>query len=260
MHSNGRQMLVGVPVSLVANAAVIFAVVQSPYGSLGFFDDSPSTSDWLLPMASGAAIGLLEALAFRARTTLIADGLTVLLGLISFLFIFPVANYAIGCALGAGVATAVSRWMRDRLSGLAPIFLLSGVSLAAVGYGVIDHTPEPLPLLNVLRTADGPAVLVDQLERIKSAEAVGTLADVDGCLGLVDASVDGGTDGSTVLVVWRLGTSVSSDPFRLTVDGRTYGLGDKVTVPGAGLLTLKRDLEAYRPDMPASCAGHDVFL
>ena len=182
-------MLVGVPVSLVANAAVIFAVVQSPYGSLGFFDDSPSTSDWLLPMASGAAIGLLEALAFRARTTLIADGLTVLLGLISFLFIFPVANYAIGCALGAGVATAVSR-----------------------------------------------------------------------CLGLVEASVDGGTDGGTVLVVWRLGTSVSSDPFRLTVDGRTYGLGDKVTVPGAGLLTPKRDLEAYRPNMPASCAGHEVFL
>jgi hypothetical protein len=255
-RSDAKRLLIGIPVCLLANAAVIFAVVQSPYGSLGFFDDAPSSSDWSIPMVAGAAIGLLQGLAFSTRAALIASGLTVLLGLMTFIFIYPAANCAIGSALGAGVAAALGRWWRVPFSSLVAIVLLTTASVAAAVYGAIDHTPEPLPLVKVLRSADGPAVLVDQQERIKSTNAVGTLADVDGCLGLVDASVGDGI----VLVFWRLGTSVSSDPFRLIIDGKAYGIGDKVTVPGAGLLTHERDLEAYRPDIPASCAGHDLFL
>lgn len=248
--------LVGIPACLLANAAVIFAVVESPYGSLGFFDDSPSTSDWLLPLAAGAAMGLLQGLAFGTRTALAAVGITVLAGLMTVLYIYPTANYSIGSALGAAFAVLVGRWWRVPMRRGAAIVLMTAASLAATGYGAIDHTPEPLPSVNVLRSTDGPAVLVDVDERIKSTSIVGTLADVDGCLGLVDASLGDGT----VLVFWRLGTTVSSDPFRLLLDGKSYGLGDKVTVPGAGLLTQERDLEAYRPDLPASCRRHDVFL
>lgn len=255
-RNDATRARIGIPTGVLANAAVIFAVVQSPYGSLGFFDDSPSTSDWALPMVLGTAIGLLQGLTFGTRAALMASGLTLLAGLLTFIYIYPTANCAIGSALGAGFAALLGRWWRTRLRALLAVVLLTTASLAAGVYGVIDHNPEPVPSVNVLRSSDGPAVLVDVEQRLKSTSATGTLADVDGCLGLVDASLGDGT----VLVLWRVGTKVSSDPFRLIVDGTTYGLGDKVTVPGGGLLTLDRDLEGYGLDMPDSCAGRDLFL
>lgn len=235
---------------------VIFAVVQSPYGSLGFFDDSPSTTDWVLPMAAGVVVGLLLGLSFGTRVALVSSGLTMLLGLVTILFIYPTANCAIGSALGAAAAAALVRWARVPTHTGAAIVLLLVVCFSSGAYGLVDHTAEPLPSTNVLRSADGPSVLVDREERLKSTWITGTLADVDGCLGLVDASMGDGT----LVVLWRLGTKVSSDPFSVTIEGKTHGLGDKVSVPGGGLLTMEKDLEAYRPDMPDSCAGHDLFL
>jgi hypothetical protein len=93
-------------------------------------------------------------------------------------------------------------------------------------------------------------------ERLKSTWITGTLANVDGCLGLTGASVGDGT----VLVLWRLGTTVSSAPYEATVDGKTYELGDSINLHGGGVLTDDYDLEGYRLDMPSSCRRHALFL
>lgn len=161
-----------IPLCLLANAAIVFAVVESPYGSLGFFDDTPTTSDWALPMGLGAVSGLLQGLAFGWRTALVSSGLTLLGGATAFLFVFPTANTAIGAAIGAVAALLVGRW-RARPVRVAALVLLTVLASAAAVYGTLER------------------------------------ADV---------------------------------------------------VASVGGLTKEIDLEAFRPDLPESCAGHDLFL
>ena len=100
-HGDDRSFL-WIPLCMLANVAIVFAAVESPHGSLGFFDDTPMTRDWALPMALGAGSGLLQGLAFGWRTALVASGLTLLGGAAAFLFVYPTANTAIGAAIGSG--------------------------------------------------------------------------------------------------------------------------------------------------------------
>lgn len=253
--TDGLRILVGISVCLLANVAMMYGVLQSPYGSLGFFDDSPATSDWLLPMAAGAVLGLLQTFGLGVRPTLISASITAVLGVFTLLFLFPAVTSAIGCALGGLIAFAFARGKRWPSSGRVPMTLLAALSLAAVGYGATYEPPPSPSLLDVKVTRDGPAALVDKQERAPSTVAVGTLADVDGCLGLIMAPP---ADGA-VVVFWPLGTSVSSDPFTLTFKGDSYDLGDKVAVEGA-LLTFHDEPTAYRDEIPESCATHDLFM
>ena len=255
-RDDATRVLVGIPTSLLANLAAVFAVVQSPYGSLGFFDDSPTASDWALPMAVGAVIGVLQGLAFTTRAPLFAGAVTLMLGLMSFIYIYPVVNCVIGAAAGTLAAALARRWLRVPRGRLAAGVLLGLAAASSAVYGLVDHTPEPQPAVTVLRSLDGPAVLVDVAQRLPAASVTGTLADVDGCLGLVNASMGDGT----LLLLLPEGSGVSSMPFTVTVNGNGYGLGDKITVTGGGLLTRKIDLDAYRPDLPASCSGRDLFV
>ena len=101
-----------------------------------------------------------------------------------------------------------------------------------------------------------PSVVVDPEERASSSPVVGTLADVGGCLGLVDSRTGNGS----FVVAWEQDTTATAGPYVLTYEGRSYELGDRMTVSGAGLLASPADLDAYAPDLPTSCRGLDLLL
>lgn len=121
--------------------------------------------------------------------------------------------------------------------------LIAIVVVRSAGEKVLNENGDTLVLVGE-RTGDG----MDALGR-------GALADVGGCLGWA------GTDGSAgTVVVWPHGTTITTaDPLRISVDGRTYGLGDTIEVGGGDLGQLEPSNFFYNK-VPAGCRDAEVFL
>jgi hypothetical protein len=81
------------------------------------------------------------------------------------------------------------------------------------------------------------------------------LTDVGGCLG---TSSDGKGRGGTV-VIWPHGTTIKTpDPLRVTIDGKTYGLGDRIST-GGGSGSIGPSSSFY-DKVPRACRAAEVFV
>ncbi|MBD8606484.1 hypothetical protein IFT73_06425 [Aeromicrobium sp. CFBP 8757] len=239
---------------VLVDAAVAFAVVESPFGTIFILDDDPPDGYVLAPLLAGMVIGALQRIAVGTSTTVVAAVIAALGGVATLFFVFPAGVVAVGCVLGAVAATGVRRRMRRR-SVLAAIVLVVTGTIAA-GYGLTRPQPADMPLLDVTAVPGAPSLVVDPQRRAHGQQLSGVLIDVDGCLGLAVNSVEG----RRFVVAWERGTSVSARPYVLDLAGRSYRLGDRVTLPGAAYITLSKDLAGYAPDLPRSCRGTDLIL
>lgn len=83
----------------------------------------------------------------------------------------------------------------------------------------------------------------------------GILTDVSGCLGI---SADGKGRAGSVLI-WPHGTTIETpDPLRVTIDGKTYGLGDRIST-GGGRGTIAPSSYFY-DKVPKACRTANVFV
>lgn len=136
---------------------------------------------------------------------------------------------------------------RRRLVGGGLVVAFAAVLIAIVivrsmGEKVLNEKGETLVLVG----KDGGGM--DALAR-------GTLADVGGCLGL--AGPDGG---SGTVVIWPHGTTIKTpDPLRVTVDGKTYGIGDSIRIGGGETDALEPSSTFY-DKVPKACRAADVFV
>ena len=108
----------------------------------------------------------------------------------------------------------------------------------------------------VLNENGDTLVLVDrQTGDAMQALARAPLADVGGCLGFEDSDGGPGT-----VVVWPHGTTIKTpDPLQVTIDGRTYGLGDTVEIGGGEVGPLKPSSYFY-DKVPKACRMANVFV
>lgn len=243
----------GVLLCVVVDVAAVYAVFQSPYGTLLILDDSPPQGYVLVPVLAGAAVGALQRVALGTPTTVVAAVVVALLGAVSLFFVFPAGSVAVGCVLGAVAARAVRRRTRRGASIFALIASVV-VGTFAASYGVTRPHPPYVPLLQVSAVRGGPSVVIDPQERGTSFPMLGTLTDVEGCLGVVSDRT------GSVVVAWPKGTTAAGTPYELTYRGRTFRVGDSIYLPRGGLITLPVDLDAYAPDLPASCRGVALLL
>ena len=134
---------------------------------------------------------------------------------------------------------------RRTLVGAGLVVLLAAVLVAIVvvrsgGEKVLNENGDTL----VLVAKDSDAQMMARID--------GELVDVGGCLGLV-------ADGRPVLVVWPHGTTIKTpDPLRVTVDGKTYGIGDTVTL-GGGTSGPLRPSSFFHDRVPSGCRSVDAF-
>jgi hypothetical protein len=145
----------------------------------------------------------------------------------------------------AGTARAARR---RRLVGAGLVAALMAVLVAIVvvrsaGEKVLNENGDTLVLVD-RRTGDGMQAL-----------ARGRLADVGGCLGFADPDGGPGT-----VVIWPHGTTVKApDPLRVTIDGKTYALGDTVAIAGGSVGALEPS-DYFYDRVPAACRTADVFV
>lgn len=247
--------VVGFVVCVVVDTAVVYAVFESPFGTILILDDDLPEGYVLVPVLAGAALGALQRIALGTPTAVAAAIVVALGGVASLFFVFPAGVVAFGCLLGAVAALPVRRRVGDPGSALALIAVLVGGTLAA-RYGATRPDPADVPLLEVTAVEGGPSLVVDPQRRADGGQVTGVLTNVDGCLGLTVSS----REGRQFVVAWEDGTSASGRPYVLDLAGRSHRLGDLVTLPGSAYITLPEDLAAYAPDLPTSCRGTDLIL
>lgn len=112
-----------------------------------------------------------------------------------------------------------------------------------------------MPLTRTLNVPEGPAIVRHTADHDFPPSSSGTLADVDGCLGVIDVR----PDARRFVVIWPRGTTLELDPYRITIDGETHHLGDEVIVSNA-LLGSPVDTRPYYEGAPASCAKNALIL
>ena len=241
---------------VLVDGAVAYAVLESPFGTLGFFDDAPPDGFVAVPVLAGLIVGIVQAVAFGTRTTVVAAAASMAVGFITVFYMIPVGMVVFGCMLGAAVARGVGRRLPGRgVASAAATLAVTGA--AAVSYGLIRVDPPDVPLLDVISVSGGSAVVIDPQERSAGGMAVlGDLAEIGGCLGIVDRTAGR----HEYVVAWPQGTTGSSAPYVLTYGGRRYRSGDFVAVRGGVSITMAVDLDAYAPHLPASCRGRDIIL
>lgn len=136
---------------------------------------------------------------------------------------------------------------RRRLVGGALVAAFAAVLIAIVvvrsnGEKVLNENGETLVLVG--KDAPTDEVGLD-----------GLLTDVGGCLG---TSADGKGRGGMV-VIWPHGTTIKTpEPLRVTIDGKTYGLGDRIsTGGGSGAL---EPTDYFYDKVPDGCRTAKVFV
>jgi hypothetical protein len=243
--------LFGFVVCVLADGAVAYAVLESPVGTFGMFDDNPPEGSLIVPVVAGAVLGILQVAAFGLRVTVGAASAVLVIGIGTLLYVFPAGTVAVGCVLGA----VLSRLARIGRAAAAPaLALLLVAGPFAASYGLTRPDPVDLPLLQVSAVSGGPSLVIDPQERGRSFPILGTLTDVEGCLGVVSDRT------GSVVVAWPKGTTAAGTPYELTYEGRTFRAGDSIYLPRAGLIALPADLDAYAPDLPASCRSVALLL
>ncbi|KAA1376018.1 hypothetical protein [Aeromicrobium fastidiosum] len=256
MDMAARSVLLPVMLCVLVDGAVAYAVLESPFGTLGFFDDTPPEGSVAVPVLAGLILGVVQAVAFGTRTTVVAAAVNMAVAFVTVMYMIPVGMVVVGCVLGAAVARGARRRLPGQWAVSAAVALaLTGAASAC--YGLTRSDPPDLPLLDVISVPDAPAVVIDPQERSKEGAAVlGDLAQIGGCLGIVDRTAGR----HEYVVAWPQGTTASSAPYVLSYEGRSYRLEDFVAVRGGAPITMAIDLEAYAPDLPASCRGRDILL
>jgi hypothetical protein len=120
--------------------------------------------------------------------------------------------------------------------------LIAIVAVRSAGEKVLNENGETLVLVGKDTPSD--TVGLD-----------GILTDVGGCLGI---SVDGEGRGGSV-VIWPHGTTIKTpEPLRVTIDGKTYGLGDRIST-GGGNGTIEPSSSFYAK-VPKACRASRVFV
>ena len=121
--------------------------------------------------------------------------------------------------------------------------LIAIVVVRSMGEKVLNENGETLVLVD-RQTGDAMQAL-----------ARAPLADVGGCLGLADPDGGPGT-----VVIWPHGTTVKTpDPLRVTVDGRTYAIGDTIRIGGGEVGPLEPSSPFY-DKVPEGCRSANVFV
>ena len=140
---------------------------------------------------------------------------------------------------------AVALWPAIAVLGAIAVFVL--VAFLLRPQNANDRSVEWSLTLD--RLSIPPFVLVSQDRdgMVMLAGVRGTLTDTNGCLGL---------SGSPV--IWPEGTTiVSTDPFAIQVDGKTYELGDAVSLTGGNVGRIHD--RGLRVDAPARCLQAENF-
>jgi hypothetical protein len=255
-HKAAWSAFLPIMVCVFVNGAVAYAVLESPVGTYGFFDDAPPEGSVAVPVLAGLVLGIVQVAAFGTRRALIAAAACMAVALVTVIYMIPVGTVVFGCVLGAVAAHVARRRIVALWAAPAAVVLVIGGTTAA-SYGLTRGDPPDRPLLDVVAAPGGPAVVIDPQKRSKEGMAVvGDVAEIGGCLGIVDR-----TSGRHEFVVaWPQGTTASSGASVLIYDGRSYRLGDVVTVRGGVPITMSVDLDAYAPGLPTSCRGRDLIL
>jgi hypothetical protein len=147
----------------------------------------------------------------------------------------------------AGLARAARR---RRLVGAALVVAFAAVLIAIV---VVRSAGE-----KVLNENGDTLVLVGKDDDVSGMTLRGTLADVGGCLGIVDEA-----DGAGLVVIWPHGTTVATpEPLRLRLGGRTHEIGDRLDVAGAitGPLEPSDATYDFYDKVPEGCREARVYV
>lgn len=263
---------VGLGVCVVINYLVAYAIFESPYGSAFFMSDDERSSIVWIPLVVGVGVGCVQSLSFGFRVAAVASVLSVVL---SVVFLIPLvlllgtlALCAVGAAVGWAVAWALTR-LTSRLVTTSRLLLAAIVVAASVCIVTAKVTaPGDEDFARVHTPSDGPAVLVRVGGEAYQHSITGRLADIDGCLGIVDAtpvpargtaprSVIEAAESGRAVMVWPPGTTVGSDPYSVSSEGRTYRLGDRVTVGGGWVHLGEHD--PFYSQTPEECL-ENVFI
>lgn|GEM_PF-5942543 len=251
---------VAVVVCLVLNLTTAIGLTFSRHGYVAFMTDDGSWSEAIPTLLAGLALGLLESTTLGLRRTVFGVLWTLgLLPLFGF-WVLIVGPAVVVTAGGVAVGGLTGRYVLDRRvdPGRVGIGLAALLALGAVGYGCFSalNPPAEPPLLELRAAPNSPTIVVDVQDRVAGAgQFDGTLADVEGCLGLTGVS----GVGRDVIVVWPRGSDSSTMPLSVVYRGERYRLGDRVRVVGT-ILDHTVDLDAYAPDLPASCRGVRLLL
>ncbi len=151
--------VVGVVVCVVVDTAVVYAVFESPFGTLVILDDTPPDGYVLVPVLAGAALGVMQAIAFGTPSAVLGAIILALGGAASIFFVFPAGFVAVGAVLGAVVALPIRRRTRGSGSVLALIALVAAGMLAA-GYGLTRTDPAAQPPLQIAAASGRPSFAV----------------------------------------------------------------------------------------------------
>ena len=137
---------------------------------------------------------------------------------------------------------------RRRIIGGALVAAFAAVLVAIVvvrsnGEKVLNENAETL-------------VLVGKADEGMDALGSGELAEVGGCLGWAPRQ----GEQSGTLVVWPHGTTIKTpDPLRVTIDGRTYALGDTIEIGGGETRALEPS-DYFYDKVPDACRTAKVFV
>jgi len=261
-------------VCVVLNYVVAYGILESPYGSVVFMSDDERSSIVWVPLLVGMAVGCVQSLSFGFRAAVSASVLTVVL---AFAFFFTRLGVLLGgtlvlCAVGSTAGWAVAWGLARLTSRLVPVsrLLLVAVvvgSLVSVVASQVTAAGDE-DFARVHTSSDGPAVLIRLGGEAYQHSVTGRLADVDGCLGIVDAapvpvrgrdrpSLIEAAESGRAVVIWPPGTTVGADPYTVYSEGRTYRLGDHVTV-GGWWMQLDED-DPFHSQTPEACLAN-VFI
>lgn len=259
---------VGLGVCVALNYLIAYAIFTSPYGSVFFMsDDSRGSTVWV-PLIVGVVVGCVESVSFGFRIAVGASVFSVVLGVVFFLLLGTLVLGAVGGAAGWVAGWTLSRWA----SSLVPVSrLLLGAVVVAASISIVSDkvtAPGDEDFALVHTPSDGPAVLVRVDGAAYPPSITGRLANVDGCPGIVDASpvaalgtvpqsvIEDSAPGRAV-VIWPPGTTIRSDPYSVSSQGRTYHLGDEVTVGGGWVHLIEEDL--FYDQTPQTCLSN-IFI
>lgn len=247
---------VSVALIVASSTATALSVLTSPWGSIFFLDDLFTRAAIVAPIAAGVVVGSLQATAFGARLTLVTVVATAALVSCTLLFAYPAVMHLIGVALGVALASSM-RHLPTARRGAA--LLLAPVTLGGLAYGLSVLTAPARPVVDLVEGSDHPTVVLEPGTRAPEIldPVTGVLVDVGGCLGL--ASQDGGTERRR-LVFWPESTEVRTDPFVVSWEGRTYGLGDRLTIRAAVLERREGDHVHYADEFPDGCEPFDILM
>lgn len=267
--------LLGYVVCLAINGLVAYAIFNSSYGSVFFMSDDERSSIFWIPLLVGVLVGFLQTLSFGPRVTIFAIASSALLGIGIILMLATIWIGAVGGLIGCLAGSTYRLWRPEGL--LLPRTALLLISAGAIVTSVVAAlTPTYDDLDRVIEPASGPSLLVHVEDRPYMnvddppypPSTTGKLANVHGCLGIVEASptpnkgeaspsIVKNAQSGVAIVIWPYGTTVTANPYRVTIRGRSYHLGQSVTVGGGYFDMIKED-PFYR-QAPPSCR-RDIFI